>query len=73
MKSGPCGLLNNFPSLRYKLGMEGVVMANGMLVFRSIGEARRAGFEIYDRTAHGFIVRTAVDGHWQMALVELPV
>lgn len=46
---------------------------HGMLVFRSIGEAHRAGYQVYDRTARGFIVRAKVNGLWQMALVELLV
>ena len=45
-------------------------MAYGMQIFRSIGEAIRAGFVVYDRTPSGFVVRILVDGRWQMALVE---
>jgi hypothetical protein len=45
-------------------------MAHGLLVFRSIGEALRAGFHIYDRTPTGYIVRCNAGGRWQMALVE---
>jgi hypothetical protein len=45
-------------------------MATGIQVFRSLGEAIRAGFEIYDRTAKGYVVRTRLNGYWQMALVE---
>ena len=46
-------------------------MAYGMLVFRSVGEALKSGFVVYDRTANGYIVRTRADGRWKMALVEL--
>jgi hypothetical protein len=45
-------------------------MARGMLVFRSVGEALKAGFQIYDRTANGYIARARIDGYWQIALVE---
>jgi hypothetical protein len=47
-----------------------VTMARGMLVFRSIGEALKAGFQIYDRTPNGYIARAKIDGYWQMALIE---
>ena len=45
-------------------------MAAGITVFRSLGEAIRAGFEIYDRTATGYVVRARLNGCWQTALVE---
>jgi hypothetical protein len=45
-------------------------MASGITVLRTIGEALWAGFEIYDRTATGYVVRARVNGCWQMALVE---
>jgi hypothetical protein len=51
--------------------MEVFVMAHGMLVFHTIGEALKAGFQIYDRTPNGYIARARVDGSWQMALIEL--
>ena len=47
-------------------------MTHGMRVFRSIGEAQRAGFYVYDRTEHGFIARTNVNGRWASALIEIP-
>lgn len=46
------------------------MMARGMLVFRSVGEALKAGFQIYDRTPNGYIARARIDGYWQMALIE---
>jgi hypothetical protein len=45
-------------------------MAHGMLVFRSLDEAARAGFQIYDRTSTGYLVRATIGGRWQLALVE---
>jgi hypothetical protein len=41
----------------------------GLTVFSSLAEALRAGFEIYDRTAEGYLVRTRTDAGWAMALV----
>jgi hypothetical protein len=46
-------------------------MAQGVLVFRSIGEAQRAGFYVYDRTSTGFIARTNLNGKWATALIEV--
>ncbi len=41
----------------------------GLTIFNSLAEALRAGFEIYDRTAEGYLVRTRTDAGWAMALV----
>jgi hypothetical protein len=41
----------------------------GLTIFTSLAEALRAGFEIYDRTAEGYLVRTRTDAGWAMALV----
>jgi hypothetical protein len=30
----------------------------GLMVFKSLADALRAGFQIYDRTADGYLVRT---------------
>jgi Ca2+-binding EF-hand superfamily protein len=45
-------------------------MSQGMIVFRSVGEALKAGFQIYDRTQNGYIARARIDGYWRMALIE---
>lgn len=45
-------------------------MALGMVVFRSLNEALKAGFYIYDRTRDGFVVRHHANGRWQLALVR---
>jgi hypothetical protein len=45
-------------------------MAHGMTVFRSLSEAFKAGFHVYDRTSNGYIARAKIDGCWQMALIE---
>jgi hypothetical protein len=43
----------------------------GILVFRTIGEAQRAGFEVYDRIPEGYLVRMRRGDGWALALVEL--
>jgi hypothetical protein len=45
----------------------------GLIVFRSLTEALRAGFEVYDRTPNGYVVRTRTEAGWALALVELSV
>ncbi len=45
----------------------------GLIVFRSLTEALRAGFEVYDRTPTGYLVRTRTEAGWALALVELSV
>ena len=45
-------------------------MARGIVVFQSIVEARNAGYEIFDRSAEGYLARTRVDGLWALALVR---
>ncbi len=43
---------------------------NGLIVFRSLADALRAGFEICDRTADGYLVRTRTADGWALALVS---
>ena len=42
----------------------------GLMVFSSVTEALRAGYQIYDRTADGYIVRIQTARGWAMALVN---
>ena len=42
----------------------------GLMVFRSVEEAIRAGFEVYDRTSDGYLVRTRTARGWAMAIVR---
>lgn len=44
---------------------------NGLMVFRTLAEAHRSGFEVLDRTAWGFIVRTRTDHGYALAIVDL--
>jgi len=41
----------------------------GMIVFKSLADALRAGFQVYDRTPEGYLVRTRTSSGWAMALV----
>jgi len=42
----------------------------GLVVFKSLADALRAGFQIYDRTQEGYLVRTRTAGGWAIALVS---
>jgi hypothetical protein len=41
----------------------------GILVFSSLDEALRAGFEVYDRTDYGYLVRSRTSRGWALAIV----
>ena len=41
----------------------------GLMVFSSLADALRAGFQIYDHTQDGYLVRTRTAQGWAMALV----
>jgi hypothetical protein len=43
----------------------------GIVVFSSVSEALRAGFQIYDRTSSGYLVRTRTARGWALALVHV--
>lgn len=42
----------------------------GIMVFATVSEARRAGFEVYDRTSDGYLVRTQTARGWALAIVR---
>jgi hypothetical protein len=42
---------------------------SGLMVFKSLADALRAGFQIYDRTQDGYLVRTRTANGWAMAIV----
>jgi len=44
----------------------------GIIVFRSVAEAVLNGFEIYDRTSDGYVMRKRTDRGFALALVRLP-
>jgi hypothetical protein len=41
-----------------------------MTVFATLAEAKRAGFEVYERTAEGYLVRAKTTKGWVLALVR---
>lgn len=42
-----------------------------MLIFRSLTSAINAGFQVYDRTQTGYLVRTRTAAGWALAIVEV--
>ena len=42
---------------------------SGIVTFRSLAEALKAGYHVYDRTATGYIVRVKTSAGWALALV----
>lgn len=42
---------------------------SGVVVFRSLSEALRAGYHVYERTTAGYLVRTRTKNGWAMAIV----
>lgn len=45
----------------------------GLLTFRSLGAAVRAGYQVCERTEDGYLVRMRMRQGWAMALVLLRV
>jgi hypothetical protein len=50
---------------------QGVSVMMGVVVFHSVGEAIRQGFQIYGKTADGYIARIMTTHGWAMALIDL--
>ena len=42
----------------------------GIMVFKTLADALRAGYHVYDRTDHGYLVRTRTAAGWAMAIVS---
>lgn len=43
----------------------------GIVTFKSLTEAIRAGFQVCDRTSEGYLVRTRTAAGWAFAVVVL--
>jgi hypothetical protein len=43
---------------------------NGLLVFKDLADALRNGFELFEKSANGYLVRTRTDAGWAFALVR---
>ena len=41
----------------------------GIQVFKTLADALRAGYTVYDRTTDGYLVRTRTAAGWAMVLV----
>ncbi len=41
----------------------------GVVIFKSLADALRAGYQVYDRTSDGYLVRTKTSAGWAMAMV----
>lgn len=46
-------------------------MAQGIMVFRSVAEAMRAGYQVCERTDYGYLARTRTEQGYAMAIVIL--
>jgi hypothetical protein len=44
-------------------------MSTGVTVFKTLADALRAGYQVYDRTPDGYLVRTRTAAGWAMAIV----
>jgi hypothetical protein len=42
----------------------------GLIVFKTLSDAIRAGFELYDKTEYGYLVRLRTDAGWALAVVS---
>jgi hypothetical protein len=42
----------------------------GLIVFKSLAEALKAGFQVCGRTSDGYLVRTKTASGWAMALAR---
>jgi hypothetical protein len=44
---------------------------HGIMTFSSLTDALRAGFQIFDRTSDGYLVRTRTAAGWALAIVRV--
>lgn len=44
---------------------------SGILVFKSLPEALRAGYQVYDRLEEGYLLRTRTAAGWAMAICRV--
>lgn len=42
-----------------------------MTIFKTVADALRAGFSVYDRTSYGYLVRIRTSRGWALAVVDL--
>jgi len=44
---------------------------NGIVVFQSLPEALRAGYQVFDRLEEGYLMRTRTPAGWAMAICRV--
>ena len=44
---------------------------HGVTVFHSLANAIHSGFQVYDKTSEGYLVRRSTGSQWELALVIL--
>jgi hypothetical protein len=49
---------------------ERISTVQGIMTFTSISSALRAGYQVYDRTDKGYVVRIKTHAGWALALVD---
>lgn len=43
---------------------------SGLVVFKSLADALAAGYQVYERTPDGYLVRTLTASGWAIAIVS---
>ncbi|MBV8490210.1 MAG: hypothetical protein JO199_06730 [Candidatus Eremiobacteraeota bacterium] len=46
---------------------------SGIVIFTSLADALRAGYQVYDRTSTGYVVRVMTSAGWALALVNCKI
>jgi hypothetical protein len=49
----------------------GAIDMPGIQVFKTLADALRAGYQVYDRTSEGYLVRARTASGWALAVVVL--
>jgi hypothetical protein len=49
----------------------GAIDMPGIQVFKTLADALRAGYQVYDRTSEGYLVRARTANGWALAVVVL--
>jgi hypothetical protein len=47
------------------------MIVSGLLVFGNLKDAINAGYQVYERTGNGYLVRTRTNAGWALAIVHL--
>lgn len=52
------------------LSQQGNITAQGLMVFKSLTDAIRAGYMVHDKIEGGYLVRIMTPGGWAIAIVR---